>query len=130
LGSLFAKPIFSVPADFLFRLVKDALVVSLLCAQQVEHDASKFVGRGSSRLGFAEPPRDAPEELTQIVFGVMQGLSAHAESSRNPASDTSALVKSTFPPLIFFSRQSPSHDAKAEAFRNRETSVPISHKMV
>jgi hypothetical protein len=33
------------------------------------------------------------------------------------------LVKSAFPPLIFFSGQSPSHDAKAEAFRNRETSV-------
>src|ERR1700739_3793513 len=39
-------------------------------------------------------------------------------------------VNSTLPPLIFFSGQSPSHDAKAEAFRNRETSVPISHKMV
>jgi hypothetical protein len=97
LGSLFAKPIFSVPAGFLFRFVKDALLVSLLCAQQVEHDASKFVGCGSSRLGFAERPRDAPEELTQIVFGVMQGVSAHAESSRDPASDTSAFGKEHLP---------------------------------
>ena len=40
------------------------------------------------------------------------------------------LVKSTLPPLTFFSGQSPSQDAKAEAFRNRETSVPISHRIV
>src|SRR5271157_2227844 len=39
------------------------------------------------------------------------------------------LVKSTLPPLTFFSGQSPSQDAKAEAFRNRETSVPISHRL-
>jgi len=36
------------------------------------------------------------------------------------------LVKSTFTPLIFLSGQSPSQDAKAEALRNRETSVSIS----
>jgi hypothetical protein len=40
------------------------------------------------------------------------------------------LVKSTLPPLTFFSGQSPSQDANAEAFRNRDTSVPISHRIV
>jgi hypothetical protein len=38
------------------------------------------------------------------------------------------LVKSTLPPLTFFSGQRPSQDAKA--FRNRETSVPISHRPI
>jgi hypothetical protein len=33
---------------------------------------------------------------------------------------------STLPLLILFSGHSPSQDAKAEAFRNRDTSVPIS----
>jgi hypothetical protein len=40
------------------------------------------------------------------------------------------LVQSTLPPLILFSGQSPDQDAKAEALRNRDTSVPISHRMV
>lgn len=40
------------------------------------------------------------------------------------------LVNSTLPPLIFFSGQSSSQGAKAEAFRSREASVPVSHRIV
>jgi hypothetical protein len=70
----------------------------------VEDDASKFVGRGSSRLRLAQPSRDASEELTKITFGVMQRLSAQAESSRNPASDTSAFGKEHLPATDFLFR--------------------------
>jgi hypothetical protein len=47
LGSLTAQPIFGTPEGASFRLVKDAIVVGVLCAQQVEKNASKFVGRRS-----------------------------------------------------------------------------------
>jgi hypothetical protein len=193
LGSLPAQPIFGTPDSVSFSLVEDILAVGLLCTQQVEEDASEFVGCGSDRLGFAQLACDAPKELTQIVLRMMQGLSAHAQGGRYAASNTAALgeqhltagVKSsedtiakslegdyrpehlfalrqsleafryyqqlvleadreiqlqlaelktaaTAQPttLIFFSGQSPSQDAKADAFRNRETSVPISHRMV
>jgi hypothetical protein len=30
------------------------------------------------RLGFAELPSDAPKELTEIVFGMMQRIRGHA----------------------------------------------------
>ena len=35
LGYLPTEPVFGAPEDVLFRLVKDGLVVCLLCAQQV-----------------------------------------------------------------------------------------------
>src|SRR3954470_1930434 len=38
-------------------------------------------------------------------------------------------LPSTLPPLIL-SGDKPNQDANAEAFRNRDTSVPMSHKMV
>jgi hypothetical protein len=54
----------SASDGFLFGLVKDGLVVGVLCAQQVEHDASEFVGGGRNRLRSSDLARDAPEELT------------------------------------------------------------------
>jgi hypothetical protein len=72
LGSLLAKPILCAPEGFFFRLMKDTLGVRLPCAQQVEHDASKFVGCGCNRLGPAELTGNTAEEFAQVVFGVMQ----------------------------------------------------------
>ena len=90
LGCLPAEPILSASDGFFFRLVKDSLVVGVLCAQQVEDNAGEFVGSGRNRLRSSELARDAPEELTRIVFGMMQRLSAHAQSGGNATSDTSA----------------------------------------
>ena len=72
LGSLPAEPILRTPDGVSFRLVKDALVVGLLCAQQVVNDSGQFVRRGCDRLGSAELARDASEELAEIVFSVVQ----------------------------------------------------------
>ena len=49
------------------------------------------MSRGCNCLRSAELPRDAPKELTEIVFGVMQRVRSHAESSGNSAPDTAAL---------------------------------------
>jgi hypothetical protein len=72
LRSLPAKPIFGAAPGILFRPVKDTLVVGLLCAQEVVNDSGQFVRRGCDRLGPAELWRDAPEELAEVVFSVMQ----------------------------------------------------------
>jgi hypothetical protein len=54
LRSLFAKAILGAPKGFLFRLVKVVLVVGFLGgAQQVEDDASEFMGCSRDRLCFA-----------------------------------------------------------------------------
>jgi hypothetical protein len=71
LGGMPAQPILGAPDGVSFRLVKDTLVVGLLCAQQMEENASKLVGRGCNRLGPAEFAGDTAEEFTEIVFGVM-----------------------------------------------------------
>ena len=38
-------------------------------------------------MGFAELASDAPKELTEIVFGVMQRVHGHAQRSGNAAPD-------------------------------------------
>jgi hypothetical protein len=72
MGSLPTEPVFGTPDGIRFRLVKDALVVGLLCTQQVVNDSGQLVGRGCDRLVPTELASDAAEELAQIVFGVMQ----------------------------------------------------------
>ena len=81
-------------------------------------------------LRLAELARDAPEELSQVVFGMVERLSTHAEGDGNSAAKRLLFVFKTLPPLIFFSGHKPNQDANAEAFRNCDISVPISHKMV
>jgi hypothetical protein len=72
LRSLPAQPRLRTPDGVVFRLVKDALVVGLLCAQQVVNDAGQFVGGCCDCLGSAKLARDAPEKFSEIIFSVMQ----------------------------------------------------------
>lgn len=97
----------------------------------MKDDSSKFVGRGCDRLGPAEFAGDAAGEFTQTVLRVVERLSAHAQGRRYPASYASAFGEQPLATTnLLLRRESPSQDANAEAFRNRETSVPISHKIV
>jgi hypothetical protein len=68
---LFAKPIFGASEWSPLQICEDAVVAGFFCAQQVEDDASELVSRGCDRLRFNELSRDAPEELAQVVFGVV-----------------------------------------------------------
>jgi hypothetical protein len=63
-------------------------------------------------LGFAELPSDAAKELTEMVFGVMQRVRRHAESSSNAAPDTTALgIKHlTAADLILWTQSQPGHE--------------------
>jgi hypothetical protein len=45
-SSLPTEPVLGASEGVLFSLVKDALVVGLPCAQQMEHYPCKLVGRG------------------------------------------------------------------------------------
>src|SRR6201987_5343459 len=96
LASLLAQPILRTSDGVSFRLVKDALVVGLLCAQQVVNDSGQFVGRGCDRLGSAELPCDAAEKFAEIIFSAMQWLSAHAQGGRYPTSHASAFGEKYF----------------------------------
>jgi hypothetical protein len=52
-------------------------------------------------------------------------MSSLAKRRGNAAPDTPALGIENFAATDLFSGQSPNQDAKADAFRNRETSVPM-----
>ena len=55
----------------LLASLEDAFVISLLCTEQVKHDASEFVCRSGDGLGFSKLAGDTTEELTQIVVSVV-----------------------------------------------------------
>lgn len=72
LRGVFAEPEFGAPQSLLFALVKHTLVVCLFRTQQMVNDAGQLVSRGGNRLRLAEFARDAPEELTKVVLGVVE----------------------------------------------------------
>lgn len=90
-----------------FRLVKDALVVGLLCARLVVNDSGQFVGGCCDRLGSAMPPRDPPEEFSKIIFSVMQCLCAHAQGGRYTTPHASAIGEKHFATTGIFPRAKP-----------------------
>jgi hypothetical protein len=55
------------------------------------NNPSELVSRGGDCLGFAEFPSDAPKELTEIIFCMMQRVGRHAERSGNAAPDAATL---------------------------------------
>ena len=78
LSGLSAEPKLRVSWSFFVAAVKNGFVVSLLSAEQVIDNACEFVSGGGDGLGFAELPRDAPKELAEIIFCVMQRVGCHA----------------------------------------------------
>jgi hypothetical protein len=96
LGSLPTEAIFGTPDGVFFTLVKDTFVIALLGAQKVEDNASKLVGRGCDRLRSAKFACDTAKEFSQKIFGVMEGLRAHAKGGCDSASNSSAFGKEYF----------------------------------
>lgn len=72
MGRQSSEPRFRTFESCFLTAVEDALVVCLFGAQQVEDDARQLVRRRGNGLRFAELTRNAPEELSEIIFGVMQ----------------------------------------------------------
>ena len=58
--------------------VKDSLVLGFLSAEQVIHNPSELMSCSGNCLGFAEFASDAPKELTEVIFGMMQRVGHHA----------------------------------------------------
>lgn len=107
LDGLLPEPILCAPEDVLFSPMKDAIGVGLFCTQQVVNDSSQLMGCGCDRLGPAQLPRDAPEELAEIVFCMMQRLRAHAQSGRYPTSHAPALGEEHFATTDLLPRTEP-----------------------
>ena len=66
-----AESEFGTLQGVLLAPLEDAFVISLLCTEQVKHDASELVCRSGDGLGFSKLARDTTEELTQIVVSVV-----------------------------------------------------------
>ena len=75
---MFSQTDFSAPLSVLIALMEYAFVVWLPDAQEMEHNASELVSGCGNRLRFAEPSANAPEEFTEIVVRVVQGIGPHA----------------------------------------------------
>jgi len=78
LCGLFPESVLSALNGFFVAAVKDTLVVGFPSAEQMVNNPSELVSRGGDCLGFAEFPSDAPKELTEIIFGMMQRVGRHA----------------------------------------------------
>ena len=59
---------------------EDALVVGLVGCDEVEKDASQFVGSGGDRLGSSQAGAQAAVEGTEGGVAMVQGLCGHAQS--------------------------------------------------
>lgn len=68
LGALPAEPVFGTAGDAVFRLMKDTRGARLHCAQQLEHDARKFVCCGCNRQAHTELSTDPAEQLSHAVL--------------------------------------------------------------
>ncbi len=73
-----------------------------------------------------------PEELSpMIIFGVVQVTAPPmTQGGRHPASHSSALGEEHFAAAHLLPGDRPSQEAKAEALRKLETSVPTSQRIV
>ena len=78
LGRLFPEPHLGALQRVLLAFVKDTLAVVFFGAEQVVDDACEFMGRCGSRLWLAQLARDSPEELAEVVLGVVQGMGTHS----------------------------------------------------
>ena len=63
---------------FFVAAVKDTLVIGFPSAEQIVSNPSELVSCGGDGLGFAEFPSDAPKELAEIIFCMMQRVGRHA----------------------------------------------------
>ena len=77
LCGLFPKSVLSALYGFFVAAVKDTFVVGFPSAEQMVNNPSELVSRGGDGLGFAEFPSDAPKELTEIIFCMMQRVGRH-----------------------------------------------------
>jgi hypothetical protein len=75
---LFPESVLSSLYGFFVAAVKDTSVIGFPSADQMVNNPSELVSRGGDCLRFAEFPSDAPKELTEIIFGMMQRVGRYA----------------------------------------------------
>ena len=109
--------------------VEDGFCVWLLGQVDVMENPCDFMGGGSDGLGSAQLGSHAPKELAEVAFRAAEGVGAFRSAVAARCFTLRVLQDSILPPLTRFSGRRPSHEAKAEALRNRLTSVPISVRM-
>jgi hypothetical protein len=90
LRGLLSEPQFRSFQSLLFTLVENGFAVWFSLAKQVKDDARQLVGSRSNRLRLAELACDAPEELPQVVFSMVERLRAHTQRSSNSTPNASA----------------------------------------
>jgi hypothetical protein len=87
---------FSMFVSLFFAPHEYALVVSLLRAQQMEHNARQFVSRGRNRLWLAQFSGDPSKEFAKIVVRVMERIGCHSQRQCDSAPHAPTLGKQDF----------------------------------
>jgi hypothetical protein len=78
LGGLLSEPQFRSFQNLLFTSVENGFAVRFSRTKQVEDDARQLVCGCGNCLWLAELTCDAPKELAQVIFGMVEGLRTHA----------------------------------------------------
>jgi hypothetical protein len=64
-------------AFYFFVAAVKALVIGFPSAEQIVNNPSELVSWGGDGLGCADFPSDAPKELAEIIFCMMQRVGRH-----------------------------------------------------
>jgi len=106
---------------------EEAFLIRLPGRQQMEHNASEFVGGGGDCPGGSEFGAHSTEELAEIGFIAMQRSRGHAQGDSRAAFDGASFCRQDLAATdAVVSGHRPSQEAKAAELGNLERSAPIS----